>query len=211
MLPHDTPNEDWNLYFNDTYMRHIVKGPMYIQISANDEDGHAEFVGFIVNKGGVLARQAVPVDPAQLRIFWPRPGAYNLPGHVGAIFIGRQAQRHMKRSAYRDHYYISWNDENSGDEGLNTYSGNKMLPIMMNPIEYGTIAKFRASDKSTYRSTALSPKIILHKGESRLNLIYMSEEVGSIDDNNKFIPFIHLDSRTNRITEHLKTLGVRGV
>ena len=42
-----------------------------------------------------------------------------------------------------------------------------------------------------------------------LSLIYMSEEVGSIDDKNHFIPFIHLDSRTNRITEHLKTLGVR--
>lgn len=211
MLPHDTPNEDWNLYFNDTYMRHIVRGPMYIQIRPSDEDGNATFHGYTVTKGGVLARRSTEVDPSQLRIFWPRPGAYNLPGgNKGAIFIGRQAQRHMKRSAFRDHYYITWNDELSGEVQGHPYSGAKMLPIMMNPVEYGTIARFRATDEETCRSIALSPKIIIHKVHGELlSLIYMSEEVGSIDRKNKFIPFIHMDSRTNRITEHLKTLGVR--
>lgn len=211
MLPQDTPHEDWSLYFNDTYMRHIVKGPVYVQIRPDAENGHSVFRAFVINKGGTLNKRAIDVDPGQLRIFWPRPGAYNLKEMMGAVFVGRQAQRHMKRSAYRDHYFVSWNDELFGDGGA--YSIAKVLPMIMNPVEYGTIARFRLTDEDK-RSVALSPKIILHKksgNKELLSLVYMSEEVGSIDNNNNFVPFVHLDSRTNRITEHLKTLGVRVV
>ena len=213
MLPHDTPNEDWNLYFNETYMRHISKGPVFIQIRPHDEDGHAMFRCYTIGKGGVLSKRGYSAESADLRIYWPRPGAYNLPDHAGAIFVGRQAQRHMKRSAYKDHYYIIWNDEvYAVTMGGNPYNGNKLLPLIMNPEPYGRIVQFRKSPDSV-RSTALSPKIILQKKvgtpSKLLNLIYMSEEVGELDEEDNFVSAIHLDSRTRRITEHLKTLGVQ--
>lgn len=211
MLPANTPQNDWSLYFHDTYMRHTSLGPVHIMISQDLNNGEPIFIAHKVTKESGISPSEKKVDGADLRIFWPRPGAYNMQLSPGALFIGRQAQRHMKRSAYRDHYFVMWNDMNFNRDYIQHGSQlSFILPMIVNPKRYNTIKQFREKRDSDCISMALSSKIILHQPTKTgpVSLIYMSEEVGVLDPDNKFITHIHLDSRTKRIIEHLKTLGV---
>jgi hypothetical protein len=202
MLPSDSPQQDWNLYFNDTFMLHETKGIVYVKVRHNDE-GEYYLKAYTIDSRGKVSSKGFTCGSSKLGIYWPRPGAYNITTQDTAVFIGRSAQRHMKRSASFDHYFITWSPS--------AHMLGHIVPFMGLRQVFPTLEKFkeRAKSKDIY-TRALSARLILHKAiDERIYAIYMGEMVGHIDDDDKFVPHQEFDSRTRRISEHLANLGVK--
>lgn len=204
MIPKDAPQQDWSMYYHDTYMTHVEKGPCRITVQQDDEDGNLQlYMATISNRGNLNSKNRA--NPNDLRILWPRPGAYNFPKFNTAGFVGRKPQRHMKRSAYRDHYYLQWAPSSIS-------SSNLMVTIAANPY-YWTVAKFLKSQegKSSERTNAVavSSKVILYKSraESPIVIVYLAEDVGRLIDG-QFVPNMEHDSRIPRILRHLSMIGI---
>ena len=200
MLPSDTPAEDWGLYFHDTFMTHRAKGVGLIKVRNNDDASGKNLKFYAISTKGKASDKGVKVNASDLNIYWPRPGAYNLPEFDTAVFVGRSAQRHMKRSASYDHYFITWSCIPLPMGGI--------VPYIVAHPRYTSITQFnKRMDNIVAR--AISNRVILLKspGENT-SVIYMSEMVGNLNRLNKFIPSMEFDSRTRRITEHLHDIGV---
>ena len=196
MIPKDAPQQDWAMYYHDTYMIHVLKGPCYIQIR-NDDEGNKILLAQKITDGGKI-NDAEIVSAKDLRILWPRPGAYNFPKYKVAAFIGRSPQRHMKRSAYRDHYYLMWSP-------LELPVSYRMNMIALNAT-YWTADKFIKNTKKATPNiaAAISSKIILYKPNAHtdISVIYLGEDIGVLHDA-KFVPNVEHDSRLPRIMRHL--------
>lgn len=206
MIPKDAPQQDWAMYYHDTYMTHIEKGPCWITVQMNEDEegGHKQlYMATISNRGNLNSRN--PVDPDELRILWPRPGAYNFSKFRTAGFVGRKPQRHMKRSAYRDHYFVQWSPA-----GISTM--NLMVTIAHNP-GYWTVSKFlKEKDKTEGKRTnaaAISSKVILYQPKSSSDpyVIYLADDIGRLIKG-QFVPHMEHDSRIPRILRHLSMIGL---
>jgi hypothetical protein len=201
MIPKDAPKQDWSMYYNDTYMSHVIDGPCYISVSTSDT-GAKHLIARRINTQAKLG-PSKRVNAKDLCIMWPRPGAYNFPRQNMAGFIGRQPQRHMKRSAYRDHYYVLW-----APAGVD---GSYMMNQIAINCKYTTVEGFFAGleKKIPVTSAALSNKVVLFKPQhhSAISVVYMAEEIGVLEDG-VLVPHMPNDSRLPRIYRHLRTIGI---
>ena len=201
MIPKDAPMPDWPLYYHDTHMIHIEKGPCYIQVR-NDDDGGKILLAHKITPTGKLSDSDV-VRSKDLRILWPRPGAYNFPKFKVGAFVGRSPQRHMKRSAYRDHYYPLWSPT--------SIPSSYMMNIISLNATYWTAEEFILNTKKEKynKSAAISSKIILWKPSphSDIIVVYLGEEIGVLYKD-KFVPNTEHDSRLPRIMRHLSMVDL---
>ena len=202
MIPKDAPKPDWNMYYHDTYMTHKIMGPCRIQVHNKDNGGKQLYASRVI-AGRNSLDAGVKVRATDLQILWPRPGAYNFFTLFGAGFIGRTPQRHMKRSAFRDHYYVLWSPISLPAEYM-------MSNIVCN-AEYRTLKQFYSglTNKKVVTSAALSNKLILYQpqGYTRASVVYLGEEIGFLKDD-KFTPHMPNDSRLRRIMRHFVPLGI---
>lgn len=199
MLPSDTPAEDWSLYFDSTFMSHKLKGVGLIKVR-NTDSGEKRLRFFPVGSRGDLSNNGATVKPNDLTIFWPRPGAYNLTAFDTAVFVGRSALRHMKRSASFDHYFITWSAAPLPIGGI--------VPYLIANARYTSIAQFKKLTVEV-KTRAISNRIVLHKtGNANIKVIYMGNAVGGLTSDNEFVPSMDFDSRTRRVIEHLQEIGV---
>ena len=201
MIPSDAPKADWHMYYHDCFMSHIVDGPCRVYVQP-DEGG----------KMSLQYRRVLPstkldttqlCKPRDLKIMWPRPGAYNFKRYACGGFVGRQPQRHMKRSAFRDHYYMQWAPENIGAE--------YMMQQIAIGHSYMTVSKFfeELDSDVPVKSAAITNKCILYRPRAKDNIsvIYMAEEIGFLTPRG-FVPHQEADSRLPRILRHLRTAGI---
>ena len=203
MIPKDAPQADWIMYYHDTYMTHVTKGPCRVTVQVDEEHGERILTAALISKGGSVGSPKL-VNPDELRILWPRPGAYNFPRMQGACFVGRRPQRHMKRSAYRDHYYFQW--------APTSVPHNYMMAMISLNTNYWSVERFLAQrdTKTRWTSAAISSKIILYwplPDKDSTRVIFLSESIGNLVDK-KFIPHMEHDSRLPRIMRHLATVGI---
>ena len=194
MIPKDAPQEDWALYYHDTYMAHVKYGPCRVVIQTSDA-GYPTFLAAEIDPKTINLKANNKVMAKDLRIMWPRPGAYNFSRLKIAAFIGRTPQRHMKRSAYSDHYYIQWSPKN-------ITTTHMMTQIALHPI-YTRVNDFNVG------SRAISNKVILYKPRPGkvISVMYMAEYIGILNML-KFVPSMPHDSRLPRILKHLAGLGI---
>jgi hypothetical protein len=202
MIPKDAPKPDWHMYYNDTYMTHKTLGPCRIRVGTSESgSGKRLYASKISDKFRLL--DAMPVKASDLHILWPRPGAYNFFRYKGAAFIGRTPQRHMKRSAYQDHYYIQWSP-------INLDGSYMMAQIAMEP-QYLSIPRYmeELAKPKGMRSAALSNKVILYQPDRGASpaILYMGEDIGVLHDG-RLEPHIPHDSRMPRIMRHLRTVEI---
>lgn len=200
MIPKDAPTQDWHLYYDNTYMSHVGLGPCLITVQ-NGDDSKVLYAAKI-NANGKVERPR-KTKASELRILWPRPGAYNFFDLRGAGFIGRTPQRHMKRSAYMDHYYVAW-------APIPIYGAELMNRIVINAV-YREVGAFLEGleKRKPILSAAVSNKVILWRQspENPVSLVYMAEEIGHLIDR-KLVPHQEADSRLPRILRHLSTIGI---
>lgn len=103
MRPLEAHKSDWQLYYGNTYM--LVDGSVNL-ISVSPTDNEDRYRTTLRGKRSLTAvwRQ---LDPALIEPWWPRAGAYNFS--TGAVYLGREARRSMKKSAQApDHYKIMY-------------------------------------------------------------------------------------------------------
>lgn len=202
MLPAEAPKQDWRLYYHNTYMMHTEMGPVHVHVEEDDR-GHLVFFAGGVSKGNTLSKKLVLAD--DLRILWPRPGAYNIGRRAEkrqGIFVGRTPQRQMKRSASSDHYYTLWSAENC-------FAGYQILNhILGGEHKYFTLEEAWNRPDSHRKASALSINVVVLKTSNKLQLIYRGEEIGLITSDNALHPYLNDDSRLPRFKKHLRTLGI---
>ena len=207
MIPADAPTDDWPLYYNHTLMRHSGLGICYITIRDN-EDGRSLNAAPINNNG--IPGGPIKADPKDLQIFFPRAGAYNIKDSRAAAFVGRRAQRMMKRSACTNHYYLIWGPAIH----TNYFTWLAVCPPYFTIEEART--KFYLRGGNDWTSAAISAKVILerqHRTDKRTNLtvIYKGESIGELNPDSEFMPYCPEDSRLSRISKHLRMCGVNGL
>ena len=198
----DAPTHDWRMYYENTYMRHIEKGPMLISIKNNDS-GTQSMLGYQVLKNGQAQSKFEKINPQDVRIMWPRPGAYNIAGSNCGVFVGRQPQRHMKRSASFEHYFLTWSPQNIP-------MTHQILKMIVVPAPYSRLDTLVLQLRNVkVLSGALSIRVCLGIAGQSVEVIYMAEGIGLLDDENRLIPYMADDSRLARFKKHLLTVGIR--
>lgn len=96
MRPHEALPQDWNLYYNNTYMLHKDIGPVFVRV------GHG---GLHVKKADRPNDEWQIVEPESLSVWFPRTGAFNTSKN--ALYIARRAARSMRKSmSLGDLYYV---------------------------------------------------------------------------------------------------------
>ena len=196
MLPQDAFEGDWRLYYHQAIMRHKKLGPCVVYV--DEHEGDYRFLAHIISANGVLKEFGTVMD-RDLDLMWPRPGAYNLNRPDAAVFVGRQPQRHMKRSACLDHYYLTWWPPRIS-------LGVDWLYQIVTPNPYGNINDDILS--RDHPSVALSSRVIIHRlSEGLTEVVYRGEPLGILNAN-ELQTYMPGDSRLPRYKKHLQTVGI---
>lgn len=96
MRPHEALPQDWNLYYNNTYMLHKDIGPVFVRAGQG---------GLHVKKAERPNDEWTIVEPDTLSVWFPRTGAFNTSKN--ALYIARRAARSMRKSmSLGDLYYV---------------------------------------------------------------------------------------------------------
>lgn len=177
MNPSDAMPQDYGLYYNNTYMQHRTKGPVFVTAVPGELYAKPE-------KGRVGA-----VRPSTLTPLWPRPGAYNYVASNGtatAVFISRRARRSARRSASTEHYHVSWSHS-----GNRTISGAMMwAAITEAPYPSASVALRRLRSRTNpTTAVAVSRDMILCKKSNYISVIVRGQVVGRIR-NGVFVPSV---------------------
>jgi hypothetical protein len=167
MNPLNVPSRDFALYYNNTYMLHAKRGPVYV--TARD---------------GVLLARKNPsqnyrnTDPAMLECLFPIPRAINY--RDGAVQIARRSTRSARRSATLAHYYVLWSEyaPPDGIDGINAGHMSLLLTPLLYPL-MGTA--FDMISQGGQRSVAVSKDFILSaEGVGAVNIRCHGRMVGEI-------------------------------
>lgn len=196
MNPQDAPNADWRMYYNNTWMIHKKHGPCHVQVRMNEETGES-FFQVVTTEEKTYKR----INSKDLSLFFPLVGSFNVGG--SALYLGRRAQRQMRKSAsYPDTYYITW--------GSRRPNQLKLLKQVVSP-EYSSLESALEQVSNGTPSVAISRNwIIAQKTSTLFNLIYKGTSIGTMS---MFTGKVKLNARSvfpeSRIKAALRKEGIR--
>ena len=179
MKPTQARRQDWRMYYNATVMRHAELGIVHVKVEDNAKFYVSQVklhrvdpdIGIVKHADWELAK------PADLDIWFPRAGAYNIEGE--AMYISRKAERSMKKSATaNNHYRITYGPRRNDLMFVALARGYNHLswPVAQEVME-----------KDMARAVAVTRDIILEKDEDKYNIIFRGQEVGKLVEG-EFLP-----------------------
>lgn len=159
------PARDWNLYFNKVYMYY---GDELVMVEPSREDGRSTL--YLRPEGEIGKHIWRKADLRMLKVWWPRPGAYNYRGT--AAYIARKATRCMRKSCCpRTHYYFKYG---GGIEGEII----RYLKRGPNHMSWPTAKE--SLDSGAMISVAVCRDMIVTRVKDGYGIIYRGEPVGKI-------------------------------
>jgi len=195
MNPADAPMQDWRMYYNNTWMIHERYGACLVSVLQDDETGENFFK--VTN---TLGKNWNRINSNHLKLFFPPVGSYNVG--TSAIYLGRRAQRQMRKSAcYPDTYYVAWGGRPSS---------TRILKSVVSPVYPSVDEALPQLCDGTRRATAISRNWILAPlSKEQVSLIYKGVDVGTMTDKMR----VELKSTTilphDRLLRSLELEGVR--
>lgn len=200
MNPINVPARDWSLYYSRCVMVHDTYGAVYVEPDGNN------FIAYPMIYEGLP--NAVPdctpltsaktVSARKLRIWFPPSGSYTTKN--GAVYLGRKANRCMKKSAAPDaHYWVKW-----ASAGYNRVN---VAQLLCSKREYMSLDDAIKAIKEGKRfAAALCRSVIISnvpEEKDVFHVIYRGESVGTLhtfegtfppqfNANNDFNPSIKL-------------------
>lgn len=164
MNPTIETQRDWYRYYSDTYM--LWRGsPTLINVVGDD---------LLRQKSN---GQWVPVIPDDLKVWWPRPGAYRMEAAgVGAMFIGRRPLRTMKKSTTRQHYYVQW-------PVLAVFTRQSIISGLQHPTPSMSLEEAVEELMQTKVPVALNANFILAHIAGHVRVVYKAREIGRLEGN----------------------------
>jgi hypothetical protein len=187
MNPADALTSDYGMYYNGCWMEHSKYGigqisvnnsRMYLQVDHNEE--------------------AIQVKPANLKCWWPRPGAYNVEG--SAVYIARRAMRNMRKSAVgNDHYFVKWG---------NAYAAPVMCTLRTGENQVGFAEAYKRMSTGMATSVAISRDIIIFRDtevKGSYTVVFRGLEAGTLSDG-AFDPIFSGNPLTGRVLRQLETV-----
>ena len=195
MKPSDALQQDWRLYYDQSWMKHSQLGPGKVKVAGNS-------LYFFTFPNDVIEPEGKQVSPSDLSCWWPRSGAYNFPG--SAVYVARKSTRSMRKSAHpTEHYVIKWGT--SYDEvGPNTI----MLHLRKGPSLVEADYAIRVLNDGLSTSVAVSHDIILSRTSSEaLEVIFKGITVGTLEDG-LFRPDYNRSALVRRAQDRLMQEGI---
>ena len=200
MNPTQVPKRDWRLYYNNTWMRHVEHGPVHVRV-VNDGATYLQYAENVPTEPGINiyddGKQWVNAPAKDLKVWWPRAGAYNIEG--SAVYIGRRSSRCMSKSAKADkHYYRAWG---------RARGWMRALADGPNYVTWNTATEML--DKGIISSCAITRDIIITSpnDDGRYTVVFRGEEVGYMQ-NREFYPSNDYAPSTKRVFYKLMKEGI---
>lgn len=194
MNPVDASPADWRMYYHNTWMIHKTHGPCHVSVEYDEEDGGSFFR---INNGTKTFNR---INSNHLMLWFPPVGAYNVGSN--AVYLGRRAQRMMRKSAaYPDTYYVQW----GGRPNATT-----LLKALIAPVYHTCEDAINKLRQGEARSLAISRHIILWVHNGRINVVYKGHEVATAPkDSKKFTLSALLPVPRDRLAAALRKEGIR--
>jgi hypothetical protein len=194
MNPSECSINDWNLYYSNSYMRHVTKGIVHVMC--------AEGSRLVINdRAGTRSL----TRGERLECVWPQPRAINVGGH--AYYIGRGAAREARRSATNHHYTIEWTSCPQRRLDIS------VMQALCDPQEYPSLeAAITGISDGTHQSCAISPDMIIKPTSGgRLQLSCRGLSVGylnMVEGDYEFVPDHDGHPLTKRVQFKLQKEGI---
>lgn len=171
MKPSDAKQQDWQLYYHQTWMMHSTHGPVLVYVDGNSLVGFKPGENF--DKDKRMTFRASCLTP-----WWPRGGAFNT-AH-SAVYITRRAQRNMRKSAVGGGHYICT---------YGSLSGRNVMEVIAEPRPYYSVEEARElifNPKTKRKRAAVTQDIILTQqvgvGDT-LGVYFRGMYAGTLKDN----------------------------
>ena len=174
MKPSDALQQDWRLYYDQSWMEHKIFGPGLVRVIGNG-------LYFYRFPGDEMEAEGTAVRGTDLSCWWPRSGSYNAPG--GAIYLARKTARSMRKSAHpSEHYVIKWGHASYGAYRI-------MLQLRNGPAIVDIDFAKKAIAAGVTSSAAVAHDIILTKGfdDEEFGVVFRGIHTGVINDD-EFTP-----------------------
>ena len=195
MKPHECPANDWNLYFNGTFMVHEELGVVRCYPS---DDGRT----FVVTQSDGTSTHSAP----ELLIpLWPSARAINCPMYNTAIYVGRRGRREARRAATTGHYTVQWT------RGRSLTMDDHIMRLICEPEPYPSLNE-AISLLETVSSVAIARDLIIYRDGNDLGLVCRGIEVGTLACNHngpyEFVPLAPTNPLNKRVQLKLDKGGI---
>lgn len=193
MNPAEARPEDYNLYYNRTWMRHSTKGLFYVRVNEQKFRGQRS-----LGDGHVDMEDYVTLGAKYLEPWWPRGGSFNT--QYGACYITRRAQRNMRKSATGGGHYIVTYGSMGGDP----------MSVMAKNDGYMSIQSFKLLAKmGKIMDAAVTRDIIVAQveGEQDMGVYFRGIYAGRLNGK-AFDPVAHGHPMSKRAAIKLHQAGI---
>lgn len=154
MRPSDALQQDWRLYYDQSWMHHVTLGPGLVRVIGSQ-------LYFYRFPNDLMEAEAARVRATDLSCWWPRSGSFNTP--QGAVYISRKTTRSMRKSANAtEHYKVKW-----GYQYYQPSHIDLMLQLRRGPSLVDVDFARKAIESGMAGSVAITPDIILSKTASK--------------------------------------------
>jgi hypothetical protein len=194
MRPSDALQQDWRLYYDQSWMYHTTLGPGLVRV-------HGAGLYFYRFPDDVIEPEATKVRATDLGCWWPRSGAFNTS--MGAVYIARKTTRSMRKSAHpSEHYKVRWGQAYA----FKSSTHNLMLLLRRGPSLVDSDFARKAIRTGMTNSVAVTPDVILAKTSvpEELSVIFRGIPVGILTEDEDFEPSFARDALSRRVKEKLE-------